>query len=504
MKTQILQLESHDDAISTRDKMGWGQTRRVLLIWPARGRVLTRQLDLILLLRHSLTLGVQLALVTDDPQVHFNARQLGIQTFDSIHHAQETRWRRPTQSKLSRNRAQIERLAKPLSGKTLRDDPARPVRNPSALSPALRLGFFSLGVLALLCIVGIFFPSAQITLTPDTYIQEIIIPIQASASAARVSLSGVLPIRMTSAIVEGRDSLPTTGSVQIPEHYAAGRVTFTNLTDQAVTLPAETVVSSPESGVRYATDRAGRVPAGPGQMLSLLVTALAPGSAANLPSDRIQAIEGALGVNLTVTNPEPISGGREVSTPAVTPLDQSRIHNRLIAALRENALAEIQAALSPDDLLLSPLPSLARTLEESYDPPESQPASQINLALRLEFQIPTVSGEDLRSLAASVLDANLPEGYLAVPDTLEIEHLTDPDLGDDSTARWQLRARRTIQARLTPDQAIHLALGVSPTKARQRLMQNLTLSNPPGILLRPSWWPITPLLPIRISVISKQ
>ena len=66
MKTQILQLESHDDAISTRDKMGWGQTRRVLLIWPARGRVLTRQLDLILLLRHSLTLGVQLALVMDD------------------------------------------------------------------------------------------------------------------------------------------------------------------------------------------------------------------------------------------------------------------------------------------------------------------------------------------------------------------------------------------------------------------------------------------------------
>ena len=500
MKTQILQLESHDDAISTRDKMGWSQTRRVLLVWPARGRVLTRQLDLVLLLRHSLTLGVQLALVTDDTQVHFHARQLGIHTFDSIRQAQETRWRRPTQSKLGRNRAQIERFARPLSGQTLRDDPARLVRNPATLSPALRLGFFSLGVLALLSIVAIFFPSAQITLTPDTHIQEIIIPVQASASAARVGLSGVLPIRMTSAIVEGRDSLPTTGSVQIPERYAAGRVTFTNLTDQTVTLPAGTVVISPEPGVRFTTDRAGRLPAGPGQTLSLPVTALAPGSGANLPAGRIRAIEGALGVNLTVTNSEPISGGSDLPAPAPTPLDQSRLYNHLIAALRENALAEIQAALGPDDLLLSPLPSLARTLEESYDPPESQPASQINLALRLEFQVPTVSGEDLHSLAASVLDANLPEGYLPVPDTLEIEHLTDPDLEEDATARWQLRARRTIQARLAPDQAIRLALGISPTKARQRLMQNLTLSNPPGILLRPSWWPFTPLLPFRISV----
>jgi hypothetical protein len=36
MKTQIIQLESHDDIISIRDKMGWSQTSRILLVWPEK------------------------------------------------------------------------------------------------------------------------------------------------------------------------------------------------------------------------------------------------------------------------------------------------------------------------------------------------------------------------------------------------------------------------------------------------------------------------------------
>lgn len=34
MKTQILQVEAHDDVISILDKIGWIQTERVLLVLP--------------------------------------------------------------------------------------------------------------------------------------------------------------------------------------------------------------------------------------------------------------------------------------------------------------------------------------------------------------------------------------------------------------------------------------------------------------------------------------
>jgi hypothetical protein len=72
MKTQVLQLDPHDDIISTRDKLGWKQTGRILLVWPRKGHVLTRRLDLVLLARHTASLGAQLALITRDPQVRDN------------------------------------------------------------------------------------------------------------------------------------------------------------------------------------------------------------------------------------------------------------------------------------------------------------------------------------------------------------------------------------------------------------------------------------------------
>ena len=95
MKTYILRLEPHDDLVSTRDKMGWAKDSRILLVWPEKGRLLNRRLDLILLQRHSRELGSQLALVTRDPEVHYFAPRLGIPVFRSLNKAQGQHWRVP-------------------------------------------------------------------------------------------------------------------------------------------------------------------------------------------------------------------------------------------------------------------------------------------------------------------------------------------------------------------------------------------------------------------------
>ncbi len=84
MKIQIIQIEPYDDTISVKDKMGWGQTGRVVLVWPTRGRLLDRRLDLVLILRHSQALSAQIALVTSDPEVRFQARSLDIPVYQSV------------------------------------------------------------------------------------------------------------------------------------------------------------------------------------------------------------------------------------------------------------------------------------------------------------------------------------------------------------------------------------------------------------------------------------
>jgi hypothetical protein len=493
MKTQILQLEPHDDVISTRDKMGWSQTSRILLVWPSRGRVLTRRLDLELLLRHSRALGGQLALVTRDSEVRFHAKQLGIHVFNSVRQAQNTRWKRPYRRRIA-PRWKAEQAPHNI--------PSAPTRsgNTTHLSPLARLGLFSIGVLALLSIAAVLLPSAEVALTPETRLQEISLPVEASSSVDRVNLSGLIPIRTVSVVLEGRDSLAPTGEIQVPEHRSSGQVEFTNLTDREISVPAGTVVSTPGASIRFTTDHAGQVPAGPGKTLSLPVTAMAPGSTANLPAGRIRGIEGPLGLSLVATNPSATRGGSDRASPAPTPLDRTRLSKLLLSTLRKSAESEIQNLLEPGDVLLSLMPTPSQILEQTYDPPDDQPANQLVLTLRVEFQAQIIFGEDLEELATAALDANLPPGYSPQAGSLEIEHRTLPTLEDDGSAHWELEAHRSIVAELMESQALAAAMGLSPTQAAQRLEQNLPLESPPRISLVPAWWPRMPFLPFRIHI----
>ncbi len=83
MKTQIIQLSQYEDAISVREKMSWSQAQRILLVWPAAGRLTNAKLDLTLIARKADSLGAQLAVVTRDPLLCFYADQLGISVFDT-------------------------------------------------------------------------------------------------------------------------------------------------------------------------------------------------------------------------------------------------------------------------------------------------------------------------------------------------------------------------------------------------------------------------------------
>jgi hypothetical protein len=107
---------------------------------------------------------------------------------------------------------------------------------------------------------------------------------------------------------------------------------------------------------------------------------------------------------------------------------------------------------------------------------------------------------DLNAMAAAVLDANLPEGYQPVPNTLKVENLTQPELDNPTTGRWQVFAQRRIQAAVSPDQAVRMIAGLTPEAARQRLESSLPLGGAVQVSLNPAWWPRLPLIPFRIAV----
>jgi len=505
MKTYILRLEPHDDLVSTRDKMGWAKDSRILLVWPEKGALLNRRLDLILLQRHSLMLGSQLALVTRDPDVHYFAPRLGIPVFRSLSKAQGQHWRVPRRFRRFQEMADRPDLHGP---ETTPHGviPQRPPAENYNLPPLARLALFFVGVLAVLALAAGLAPSARLVLTPRTLVQDVLIDAWTGSDITNVNISGAVPSQLISLAVEGRDSLPSSGSVRLPSQPATGLVTFTNLTDQPVSIPSGSGVRGTAPAIahlRFVTTRAGEVPAGAGQTLQLPVQCVTPGLQGNLPAGSLVAIEGLLGTQLSVSNLEPTSGGSQRQLPVPTQADRSKLAERLRLALEKTALQEIQGQLAAGDLLVPGSLKLTKTLDLSYQPDENRPADQLALSQRLEYQARYVDAASLHDLAQTVFDANLPAGYSVLPDTLQLEILTQPAADQAGVVRWRIHATRQVQAHIPEAEAVQLSLGLDPVQAISRLQHSLPLEQPPRIELQPSWWPRLPFLPFRISVLSQ-
>jgi hypothetical protein len=505
VKTQIIQLEPYDDIFSAKDKMGWGQTARVLVVWPPRGQVLDRRLDLMLLKRHSAELGAQLAIVTHNRDVRFHANQLGIPIYNNVRKAEKSPWRLDRQQRLKL--PLTARIRSPLLWRRSQKQPnfealrqaAHPPTPGWIVHPITRVVAFTLGVLAVLAIAALLIPSAEIQLTPQTQREKITISVAASPEFQAVNLSGTVPAQWRSVIVEGRGSVATTGSVPLPDQAARGEVVFTNLTDEEILIPEGTVVSTlGQEAVRFATTRDQTIPPrseGGGTSIE----AITPGTAGNVPAESILAIEGPLGLNLTVSNPEGTSGGVNRSAPAPSQRDYQELYEQLYRTLAQTAYEEIEANLGTDGLLISEEVSLKNTLEEIYEPAEPKPTDKLNLTLQLEFQALVASGENLRDLSRMALETNLPKGFIPQAHTLEIDVLGTPSL-EDTLARWRMQAEWVVSAQFEGSQAVKLAMGLSPQAAASRLTQALSLRSPAEITLKPPWWPRLPILPFRITV----
>ena len=508
MKTYILNLEPHDDLNSARDKMGWAKNSRILLVWPEKGTLLHRRLDLLLLLRHSQSLGSQLALVSRDPDVRYFAPRLGIPVYKNLQKAKNQHWRVPRRFRKGQpeegvlaETASFKYAYKTAEDGSVRAIPTNPHVDAPPLKPFARLAIFSLGVLSLLAIAATLYPSARLVLIPRVMVQDVTIEAWTEPSLNQVSLSGAVPYQLVSVVVEGRDELPSSDSIELPYKSAEGKIVFTNLTDQSVQIPAGTVVTTDgKPFIRFSTTRDGVVAAGPGENSVLPIRSLKAGSQGNLPSGSLVAIEGLLGTQLSAVNPEPTQGGTERQEPVPSLSDRRSLAEKLRLSLEETAQREIEAQLSPGDLFLPSSLRLKKTLEESYQPAEDLPADQVKLSQRLEFEAWVVKAADLQKLPQAVFDANLPAGYLPLPETLQIDILTLPKPDSEGVIRWRMHAVRQMQANINHTQAVKLSLGRSVDQAASILGSVLPLEEPPRVELMPSWWPRLPILPFRIEV----
>ena len=494
MKTQIITLESHDDLISVRDRMSWAKTPRILLVWPKYEKVTLRQVDLKVLQRHALSLGAQLGLVTRARRVRQDAEALKIPVFESTGQAQRLAWPKTRRRKWLQH-APRKDLREQREQVLIREEVWR-------LHPVARVGAFLLGVAAVLLLVALFIPRAQVVLHPQSKTQSVVLPVIAGPSIESVFITGSIPSREKRVIVEGTQTVIVTGQGVTPQSQAKGSVTFRNLTQQAVTIPIRTVVRTVDN-IRFETTRAGEVPAGVDEVVELPVEAVESGRSGNVEGETIVVVEGRLGLSLSVTNAEPLTGGRETPSVQASDADRERAKEALLETLQSEARTLLAEELKAGDVLFDDTFAVSQILSEVYDPPAGAAGTKLTLTMQVEFLTLYADASDLTELAALALNASVPSGFAAASEALTLKPVTEPILNDDGFTRWAIRAERRIVQQVSSAQVTQMIQGISSRRAQSLLESSLPLEGAPQIKLSPSWWPWVPIVPFRITVVTQ-
>jgi hypothetical protein len=495
LKAKIIQLDSQDTVATVIKKISHGIEGRVVLVWPKRTRILNRRLDIILISRFCSRMGLNVCFVSNDESVLRFAQSLGIVHFSNESEALNNPWRR---GRFKERNAVIDKKSRPKINRMAKqkDQPEWMVRGD------VRLIAFSIGVLAVLMILLLFIPSAQIILNPKITNQEITFSIYANPTIENVYLSGTIPARIMTVIVSGSDRVKTSGALQIAEKSAAGSVVFINLTDNPIDIPSGTVVLTlAATPIRFVVTESGSVPGGSGQKVELPVRAILPGSSGNVGVDEIKGIEGELGLVLSVTNEKPITGGTDRNSPSPNASDYDDLYFRLSQTLKQKARDELSVLLSEDDAVIWDTLVVNRIIEKKFDPEKVQPSDYLSLSERVEFQVEYIARKDVEKLASMMLDTSIPSDHIPVLNSIEIENYKAPKILSNNVIELEYHARRKITTKINTETVINIILGQSSEKAIQQLLERFSFESPPVIKITPGWLKRLPFLPFRIDVV---
>jgi hypothetical protein len=507
LKEQILHLDPHDDFISARDKMGWVQTQRVLLIWPEHGRrILARRLDLVLLHRHARRLGARMAVISRDTVVCEEARALGLPVFGSLTESRKASWR-------SRVPAPPKRLHPRPEAKPNLPPKEWPLWLKIVAGVAKGL-IFGLGLAALAALAWAIVPSATLTLTPATHpiqtsVEIIADPLLAGGGhslSASALITAVIPARTVVGEVEDTARIPTTGLTAVPSSPAAGTVVFTNLIGARIAIPQGTGVRTTTGvSVRFVTNSAVTIEGRLGAAVEVGISAEKPGPAGNVAASQINAIDGPLGLQLAVTNPLATRGGAMTQRAAVTAEDRVRLRAQLLDQLQAKAVNAIQTQLQPGEFLVPGSITVTEVVAEGYNLQVGEQADTLELNLRIAVQGLAVSESEARAVGQRALEAQTPphESLLAGRSTFE----RDPamTLDDQGRVHFTFRAASTAVAHIDAEGLRQAVRGKTLGDALLYLAATQPLDETPQVEMWPAWYakwyPHLPWVAFRIKVI---
>lgn len=488
MKAHVIQLEHYDDGVSIRDKIRWNKAEHIILVWPRRGRVRIRTVDLVLLQRQAMEMGGQLALVTRDLEMAAAAKEMGLAAFSSIREAQRRSW--PRKYRLAPG---WWKQGEPRAAVSLGNRDAK--IGEREIGGWLRWLVFGIGLLAFVTLLVLFIPKAKVTITPKKQTQSMVLEVWADSNLSALNISGGMPAEIRMIAVEGSASAEASGWSMTANQYASGVVNFTNLTENKINVPKGlVVVTTGDDMKRYETIQAVVVPAGVGASSVAGVRAVQPGVDGNVKAGAITGIEGSYGLSLTVTNDEDITGGTDTLRPTPTEADFKALQKNLLDDLREMALTEERELIGEGEILLEDSIRLVEITREERMPAAGTAADTLTLQLTVNYVVFSIEKADLENIARTALDANIPSGYGNFVDVPEIQFVTPPLMQPDGTARWKISAERELGAVYNENELILEMIGKPAGSVPDLIAERVDLGDAAVVEMTPRWFFLMPLL----------
>lgn len=232
----------------------------------------------------------------------------------------------------------------------------------------------------------------------------------ASLSFESVSVTGEIPARNLSVVVDAEQTLAVTSEITLPKSKSKGIAQFTNLGQDEIDIPAGTVVSTVDL-IQFITLNETRLPAGVDEFVEVKIEAMEAGSQGNVKADLIMSVEGPLGLSVTVTNPDVTVGGTDTKNIGASEEDRAELRDVVLENLRRSAEMQMRAQIESDDLLLLDTLEITDTLLEEFSPPDGEAGRMLVLKMQVEFSARYISHADLNQLAASTLNASIPQDF---------------------------------------------------------------------------------------------
>ena len=482
MKIQVIELDPEDDHASVRDKVSRARADKVVLVWPRRGSPLNRDLDLKLVQRHTQRLGVELGLLTFDPEVMRSAERLHIPVFESLDALPPGSWDEGVEPPVTRpERNSLEELRE-----------AREVDDRFELDERGRWIPVALSIAAVVAIAVSILPSAQVVVRPES------IPLsQEMTFWVDPSGNNRIPGHVVSTEISGRQRSDTSGRVRLPKEKASGEVEITNLTGDEILIPAGTGLRAGET--RFTTLEDVTLEPSEGFSAIVAIEAADAGTSGNVAAGAIDSVEGAIGFTISVLNPERTSGGSDQVSGAVTMEDQQSLRDELELELLELAESALVAQLEEDFELIPGSLRIAAVTEERFDFQDGEAAESLGLELTLEVEGMSYSMPlALEHIEREIL-ASLSNERQLVPASLTLE-------ATDAVADWPaIQATFAVEGALAETIELEQLRRSISGKPKQQAVGNLTelldLEQDPSIRTTPSWMPWVPWLGMRIDVI---